>query len=91
MKILDRELPVMVFPVHLQRAAVVAIVDCPDRGQFIGSRSLKQAAPLSIWLFQESLVRLKSTKKSKRSWTNFHASAVRAVPCGDIHWAAEGR
>jgi hypothetical protein len=54
MEIPDRELAVMVFPIHLQRAAVVAIVDCPGRGQFIGSRSLKQAAPQSIWLFQES-------------------------------------
>jgi hypothetical protein len=26
-----------VFPVHLQCSAVVAIVDCPDRGQFIRS------------------------------------------------------
>ena len=43
----------MVFPVHLQRAAVVAIVDCPDRGQFIGSPSLKQPALQSIWFFQE--------------------------------------
>ena len=45
----------MVLPVHLQLAAVVAIVDCPDQGQFIDSRSLKQAALQSIWLFQESL------------------------------------
>lgn len=47
----------MVFLVHLQRSAVVAIVDCPDHGQFIGSLSLKQAAPQWIWLFQESLLR----------------------------------
>jgi hypothetical protein len=46
----------MVFLVHLQRSAVVAIVDCPDRGQFIGSLSLKQAAPQWIWLFQESQI-----------------------------------
>jgi hypothetical protein len=46
----------MVLPVHLRLSAVVAIVDCPDRSQFIGSRSLKQAAPQSIWLFQESLI-----------------------------------
>ena len=45
----------MVFPVHLQRSAVVAIRDCHDRGQFIGSRSLKQVAPQWIWLFQEAL------------------------------------
>jgi len=44
-----------VFPVHLQRSAVVAIVDCSDRGQFIGSLSLKQAALQWIWLFQEFL------------------------------------
>jgi hypothetical protein len=48
----------MVFLVHLQRSAVVAIVDCPDRAQFIGSLSLKQAAPQWIWLFQESLLRI---------------------------------
>jgi hypothetical protein len=46
----------MVFPVHLQRSAVVAIVDCSDRGQFIGSLSLKQAALQWIWLFQEFLI-----------------------------------
>jgi integrase len=45
----------MVFPVHLQRSAVVAIVDCPDHGQFIGSLSLKQAAPQWICLFQRAL------------------------------------
>jgi hypothetical protein len=47
----------MVLPVHLRLSAVVAIVDCPDRSQLIGSRSLKQAAPQSIWLFQESRIR----------------------------------
>jgi len=46
----------MVFPVHLQRSAVVANVDCPDRGQFIGSRTLKQVALQWIWLFQETLI-----------------------------------
>jgi hypothetical protein len=56
MELIDGELPVMVFSVHLQRSAVVAIVDCPIRGQFIGSRSLKQVAPQSIWLFQEALI-----------------------------------
>jgi hypothetical protein len=44
----------MVFPVHLRLSAVVAIVDCPDRSQLIGSPSLKQVALQSIWLFQES-------------------------------------
>jgi hypothetical protein len=48
MEILDEKLPVMVFPVHLQRSAVGAIRDCPDRGHFIGSLSLKQAALQSI-------------------------------------------
>jgi hypothetical protein len=47
----------MVLPVHLRFSAVVAIVDCPDQGHFIDSRSLKQAALQSIWLFQESLRR----------------------------------
>ena len=45
----------MMLPVHLQRSAVAAIVDCPVRGQFTGSRSLKPVAPQLIWLFQESL------------------------------------
>ena len=46
----------MVFPVHLQRSAVVAIVDCPDLGQFIGSLSLRQAALQLVCLFQEALI-----------------------------------
>ena len=46
----------MEFPVHLRCSAVVAIVDCPDQGQFIGFLSLKQAALQSIWVFQESLI-----------------------------------
>ena len=44
----------MEFPVHLRCSAVVAIVDCPDQGQFIRFLSLKQAALQSIWVFQES-------------------------------------
>ena len=48
----------MEFPVHLRCSAVVAIVDCPDQGQFIRFLSLKQAALQSIWVFQESLRRL---------------------------------
>jgi hypothetical protein len=36
MELFDFALPVMVLPVHLQYSAVVAIVYCPDRGQFIG-------------------------------------------------------
>jgi len=65
MEIRDRELAVMAFSVHLQRAVVAAIVDCPDRGQFIGSRSLKQAAPQSIWLFQESLINMWQDRMTK--------------------------
>ncbi|MFN9914932.1 MAG: hypothetical protein ACK53L_20250 [Pirellulaceae bacterium] len=64
MEILDRKLPVMVFPVHLQRSAVVAIVDCPDRGQFIGSLSLKQVALQWIWLFQEFLIMVMQQNQS---------------------------
>ena len=45
----------MAFSVHLQRSAVVAIVNCSVNGQFNGLRSLKQDALQSIWLFQESL------------------------------------
>jgi hypothetical protein len=56
----------MVFSAHLQRSAVVAIVNCSVRGQFNASRSLKSAALPSIWLFQESLYsehRLKNTQQ----------------------------
>jgi hypothetical protein len=53
----------MVFSVHLQRSAVVAIVNCSVRGQFNGFRSLKQVALQSIWLFQESLIRWKFLNK----------------------------
>ncbi|MCP9889374.1 hypothetical protein KBY96_15770, partial [Cyanobium sp. ATX 6A2] len=52
--------------VHLQRSAVVAIRDCPDRGHFIGSLSLKQAALQWIWLFQESLIQ--SHHKREIAW-----------------------
>jgi hypothetical protein len=44
----------MPLPVHLQRSTVAAIVDCPVRAQFIGSRSLEPVALQSICLFQES-------------------------------------
>jgi hypothetical protein len=50
MEILDRDLAVMVFPEHLQRAAVLTIVDCSDLLQFIGLPMLKQNATQSIWL-----------------------------------------
>ena len=46
----DRELPLIVFPVHRQRGADVAIIDGPDRGQLIGSRTLKPVAPQRIYL-----------------------------------------
>jgi hypothetical protein len=49
----------MVLPVHLRLPTVVAIVDCSDRSQFIGSASLKQAALQSIWLFQGSPIKEK--------------------------------
>jgi hypothetical protein len=41
MELLNRELFVMLFPVDVQRSPVVAIVNCPVRGQFIVSRLLK--------------------------------------------------
>jgi hypothetical protein len=44
----------MVFPVHLQRSAVAAILDCHVWGQFSGPESLKPVALQLIWLFQES-------------------------------------
>jgi hypothetical protein len=46
----------MVFSVHLQRSAIVAIVNCHDHGQLIGFRLLKPVAPQWIWLFQEALL-----------------------------------
>jgi hypothetical protein len=45
----------MVLSVHLRLSAVVAIVDCTDRGQLIDSRLLNQAAPKWICFFQQSL------------------------------------
>jgi hypothetical protein len=36
----------------MQLSAVTAIVNCPVRRQFIGSRCLKQAALQSIWISQ---------------------------------------
>lgn len=73
----------MVFPVHLQRSAVAAILDCPVRRQFTGPESLKPVAPQVIWLFQESRVRpLKGARPtcgrhslrlaSNRSWADPH-------------------
>jgi hypothetical protein len=44
----------MVYSVHLRRSEVAVIVNCLDRAQFTGYRSLKQAAPQSISLFQQS-------------------------------------
>jgi hypothetical protein len=49
-------LAVVVYSVHLRRSEVAVIVNCPDQTQFAGSRSLKQAAPQSIWLFRSSWV-----------------------------------
>ena len=37
---------------HPIRTGIAAIVNCPVRRQFFGSRCLKQAAQQSIWLFQ---------------------------------------
>jgi len=34
-----------VYSVHLRRSEAAVIVNCPDRAQFTGSRSQKQAAP----------------------------------------------
>jgi hypothetical protein len=53
----------MVLPVHLLRLAVAVVFNCPSRSQFIESRSLKQPALQSIWLFQESLSRLQILKE----------------------------
>ena len=43
----------MVFPVHLQRSAVAAILDCPVWRQYTGPETLKPVALQLIWLFQE--------------------------------------
>jgi len=48
MELIDCQLAVMVYSVHLLRSEVTVIFNCPDRAQFTGSRSLKQAAPQSI-------------------------------------------
>jgi hypothetical protein len=68
----------MVFPVHLQRSAVVAIVDCPDQGQFIGSLSLKQAALQWICLFQEARINVPRFYKMKHACPS--CSALRLDP-----------
>jgi hypothetical protein len=71
----------MVFPVHLQRSAVVAIVDCPDLGQFIGSLSLKQAALQWVCLFQEALIMHKRLKNGAAiHLAGKHASSHYAIP-----------
>jgi hypothetical protein len=44
-ELLDQGLTVMLFSVHLQRSAVVAIINFPVRDQFIASRPLKPVAP----------------------------------------------
>jgi hypothetical protein len=41
-----------VFAIHMQRSAVTATDNCPVRRQFNASRSLRQVALQSIWLFQ---------------------------------------
>ena len=46
----------MVFPVHLQRSAVAAILDCPVWRQYTGPETLKPVALQLIWLFQEPLI-----------------------------------
>lgn len=56
MELLDCELPIVVYEIHLQCTPVVTIGNCPDRGQFSAFRSLKPNAPQLIWLFQESLI-----------------------------------
>jgi hypothetical protein len=48
MELIDCQLAVMVYSVHLLRSEVIVIFNCPDRAQSTGSRSLKQAAPQSI-------------------------------------------
>ena len=47
----------MVFPVHLQRSAVAAILDCPVWRQYTGPETLKPVALQLIWLFQEPLLK----------------------------------
>lgn len=89
----------MVLPVHLQLAAVVAIVDCRDQGRFGDSRSLKQAVLQSIWLFQESrgshrtsplarsipLSPLRREEPWPRVWTPLAATAIEPPPLGLAH------
>ena len=70
----------MVFPVHLQRSAVAAILDCPVRHQFTGPESLKPVALQLIWLFQESL--LKTTRPSRSAMEQIRLSALRLRQLG---------
>jgi hypothetical protein len=48
----------MVFPVHLQRSAVAAVLDCTVWRQFAGPEPLKPVALQLTWLFQDSLFQL---------------------------------
>jgi hypothetical protein len=65
----------MVFPVHLQRSAVAAILDCHVWGQFSGPESLKPVALQLIWLFQESLVDASSLPTLAITWPQFAVGA----------------
>ena len=75
----------MVYSVHLRRSEVAVIVNCPDRAQFTGSRSLKQAVPQGIWLFQESLatakpLRLMGSKQSALGCLHYSFIGKAALP-----------
>jgi hypothetical protein len=70
----------MVFSVHLQRSAVVAIVNCSVRGQFNGFRSLKQVALQSIWLFQESLSALAQANSGERAMQSAEKLSINLPP-----------
>ena len=85
----------MVFSVHLQRSAVVAIVNCSVRGQFNGFRSLKQVVLQSIWLFQESPVKeLPNSspwnKANDYYWNILLPEIIGKLRDGDIVFAING-
>lgn len=80
----------MVFPVHLQRSAVAAILDCPVWRQYTGPETLKPVALQLIWLFQEPLLTATNSSRSgaqQREVQTLSAAELRLVqliPFGEV-------
>ena len=85
MKLLDWELAVMVFSVHLQWSAVAAIVNCPFRGHFNAYRTLRPVALHWICLSQESLPKSNDTALITTALLRL-ARSVRCPPVQDYLW-----